>query len=66
MILGLPRQVPSPGGGYLVYLSDGDVPFFTVSFSPIFPRTGNQKKASFLEPVVKTSKVENLLDRVIV
>ena len=25
-----------PGGGYLVYLSDGDVPFFRVSFSPIF------------------------------
>ena len=42
------------GGGYLVYLSDGDVPFFRVSFSPIFPRTGCQKKANFLEQVVKT------------
>ena len=42
------------GGGYLVYLSDGDVPFFRVSFSPIFSRTGYQKKASFLEQVVKT------------
>ena len=43
-----------PGGGYLVYLSDGDVPFFRVSFSPIFSRTGYQKKANFLEQVVKT------------
>ena len=25
-----------PEEGYLVYLSDGDVPFFRVSFSPIF------------------------------
>ena len=41
-------------GGYLVYLSDGDVPFFRVSFSPIFSRTGYQKKANFLEQVVKT------------
>ena len=43
-----------PKGGYLVHLSDGDVPFFRVSFSPIFPRTGYQKKAHFLEQVVKT------------
>ena len=41
-------------GGYLVYLSDGDVSFFRVSFSPIFSRTGYQKKANFLEQVVKT------------
>ena len=40
-----------PGG---VYLSDGDVPFFRVSFSPIFSRTGYQTKANFLEQVVKT------------
>ena len=44
------------GGGYLVYLTDGDVPFFRVSFSPIFSRTGYQKKANFLEQVVKTCK----------
>ena len=44
----------TPGGGYLVYLSDGDVPFFRVSFSLIFSRTGHQKKANFLEQVVKT------------
>ena len=43
-----------PGGRYFVYLSDGDVPFFRVSFSPIFSRTGYQKKANFLEQVVKT------------
>ena len=43
-----------PGEGYLEYLSDGDVPFFRVSFSPIFPRTGYQKKANFLEQVIKT------------
>ena len=39
----------SGGGGYLVYLSNGDVPFFRVSFSPISSRTGYQKKANFLE-----------------
>ena len=44
----------SPGGGYLVHLFDGDVPFFWVSFSPIFSRTGYQRKANFLEQVVKT------------
>ena len=43
-----------PPGGDLAYLSDGDVPFFRVSFSPIFCRTGYQKKANFLEQVVKT------------
>ena len=43
-----------PGGRYLVYLSDGDVPFFRVSFSPIFSRTGYQKKVNFLGQVVKT------------
>ena len=43
-----------PGGRYLVYLSDGDVPFFRVSFSPIFSRTGYQKKENFLEQVVET------------
>ena len=42
------------GGGYLVYLSHGDVPNFRVSYSPIFSRTGYQKKANFLEQVVKT------------
>ena len=42
------------GGGYFVYLSNGDVPFFRVSFSPIFSRTGYQKKANFLKQVVKT------------
>ena len=47
-------QYFSGGGGYLVYLSDRDVPFFRVSFSPIFSRTGYQKKANFLEQVVKT------------
>ena len=30
------------------------MPFFRVSFSPIFLRTGYQKKANFLEQVVKT------------
>ena len=42
------------GGGYLLYLSDGDVPFFRVSFLPISSRTGYQRKANFLEQVVKT------------
>ena len=39
--------------GYLVYLVDGDVPFFRVSFSPIFSRAGYQSKEVFLEQVVK-------------
>ena len=42
-----------PGGGYLVHLSDGNVPFSRVSFSHIFSSTGYQKKANFLEQVVK-------------
>ena len=50
------HSVFSSRGGYLVYLTDGDVPFFRVSFSPIFTRTGYQKKANFLEQVVKTCK----------
>ena len=41
------------GGGYLVYLSNGEMPFLRVSFSPIFSIMGYQKKAIFLEPVVK-------------
>ena len=49
------KRVLSPrGGGHSVYLCDMDVPFFRVSFSPIFSRSGYQKKAVFLEPVVKT------------
>ena len=48
--------VPEGGREYLVYLTDGDVPFFRVSFSPTFSRTGYQKKANFLEQVVKTCK----------
>ena len=49
------KYSPGPGGGGdFVYLSDGDVTFFRVSFSPIFSRTGYQKKANFLEQVVKT------------
>ena len=42
------------GGVHLVYFPDGDVPFFRVSFLPIFTGTGYQKKEIFLEPVVKT------------
>ena len=53
MSLELVRLIPG-GGGYLVYLSYVDVLFFRVSFSPIFSRTGYQKKANFLEQVVKT------------
>ena len=43
-----------PWGEYLVSCSDGDVLFSRVSFSPIFPRTGYQKKAVLVESVVKT------------
>ena len=48
------RLFESRGGENLVYLSDGDVPFFRVSFSSIFSRTEYQKKANFQEQVVKT------------
>ena len=54
------------GGGYLVYSSDGDVPFFRVSFSPIFSRTGYQKKANFLEQVVKTCQKRKLFSQIFV
>ena len=55
------------GGGVLSILSDGNVPFFRVSFLPIFSRTGYQKKANFLEQVVKKcKKKEILLQRVII
>ena len=49
------------GGGYLLYLSNGDVPFFRVSFSPILSRTGYQKKANFLKQVVKTCQRGNFV-----
>ena len=45
-------KILSPGRGYLVYLVDGDVPFFRVSLSPIFYRAGYQSKGVFLEQVV--------------
>ena len=48
------RGLSPGGGGYLVYLSDGDMAFFRVSFSPTFSRTGYQKKTNFLEQVVQT------------
>ena len=44
------KCVPVPVG----YLGMWDVPFFKVSFSPTFSRTGYQKKANLLEQVVKT------------
>ena len=37
----------SGGGGNLVHLSDVDVPFFRVLFSPISSRAEHQKKAIF-------------------
>ena len=49
------------GGGCLIYLFDGDVPFFRVSFSPIFSRIGYQKKAILLDPLVKTCPKGNFL-----
>ena len=36
------------GGGHLVYLVDGDVLFFRVSFSPIFSRARYQSRNVFL------------------
>ena len=35
------------------------MPFIRVSFSPIFPRIGYQKKANFLAQVVKTCQRGN-------
>ena len=60
------KGMQSPGWGYLVYLSDGNVPFFRVSLSPIFSRTGCQKKAVRRELVVRTCQREILSDRVII
>ena len=37
----------SPGGVFLVYLSDGDVPFFRISFSPIFFHYRVSKEGKF-------------------
>ena len=66
MICLLPSRLPG-GGGYLVYLSDGDVPFFRVSFSPIFSRTGYQKKANFSGAGCQNmSKEEILLQQIII
>ena len=39
------------GGQLFSKGADGDVPFLGESFSLIFPGTGHQKKAIFLEPV---------------
>ena len=36
------------------------MPFFRVSLSPPFSRVGYQKKAVFLEPVVKTIVCQNI------
>ena len=42
------------GGGYLAYLSDGDMPFFRVTFSPIFSRQGiNRMQVLWAGSVVK-------------
>ena len=49
------------GGGYLVYLSDVDVPFFRVSSAPIFSRTGYQKKAIFWIQLSKYVKRGNVV-----
>ena len=43
------RQFLIRGGGK-VHFSDGAVPFFRVSFSPIFCGTGYLRKAIFVEP----------------
>ena len=50
-----------PGGGYLVYLSYEDVPFFMASFLPIFSRTGYEKETFFPESVVKKCQKEKFL-----
>ena len=47
------KDIPWVPGGVLSILSDGDVPFFRVSFSPLFSSAWYRSKAIFLEPVVK-------------
>ena len=46
------------GGGFFVYLSNGDVPvpFFSLSCLPISYGTKYLEKTIFVEPVVKTSQ----------
>ena len=43
------------GGGYLVYSDNEMCTPSRVSFSPLFSNAGYQKKAIFLEPVVRKS-----------
>ena len=56
------KQASSPrGGGYLVYLSDGDMPFFRVSFSPIFLEQGIKRRQVFWSRLAKHVKRGNFV-----
>ena len=54
ILAGLPNLPGGRGRGALSIFVQRGCAIFRASFSPIFCRTGNQKKAIFLEPVVKT------------
>ena len=54
-------SAPGGGGGYLVYLSDGDVPFFRVSFSPIFLQRGIKRRQIFWSRLSKHVKRGNFV-----
>ena len=56
-------DLKSRGGGLLSIFGRQAVPFFRVSFSPIFSRTGYQSKDLFLEQVVR--KAHFLLSRLL-
>ena len=49
------------GGGYLVYLSDGDVPFFRVSFLQIFLEQGIKRRQIFWSRLSKHVKRGNFV-----
>ena len=52
-------KAPGGGGGYLVYLFEGDVLFFRVSFSPIFLEQGNKRRQVFWSRLSKHVKRGN-------
>ena len=54
---------PGGGGGYLVYLSYGNVPFFRVSFSPFFLEQGIKRRQIFWSRCQNVSEEEILLQQ---
>ena len=58
--LSLRSPIPR-GGGYLVYLSDGDVPFFRYRFRPFFLEQGIKIRQIFWSRFLKHVKRGNFV-----